>query len=398
MKGGRAVLRRPYRLKVAFQRRCPICGEDRRITRWKSVLVGNAYRAECRRCEETRVYDERGKLVNFSRSRHLKLSFNRPRCPRCRVEKVIGGKQFKHKVLGHLITFICPARCSWTESKEYWTSEGRQVAPTELKAASVRGRWKRSFSFDRSKILCGTCRRPMQSAGRVRRVNRDRQPHLFFCDHGHPRTTFLCDDRGRPATLDRGIKSFPWGKRPLCPDCQSPLLSLGERQTTEGQRLFLLRCSTRDCPTGRLYFDERAVCVRSPGRLSFRRVVRSAPSSGARRICASCHRNPVAIAADGRSRYCVECVDLGHKAAWRRAQRRRYGSEGARLRARLSNPSGIRACRVEANLTQRELAQRAGVSVELLKKIEQGRVPLTPKSREKVTAALAAVYSGTART
>src|SRR5207245_196540 len=112
---------RAPRLKVPFPRKCPDCSSPRIVQRGRSTRAGDVFRAWCRLCQKWTTYDRHGHAVDLRGGRgELRLPFDRPRC-RCGTTKVIGGRRFKHKLFGDLVTFVCPrARkasspptCSW---------------------------------------------------------------------------------------------------------------------------------------------------------------------------------------------------------------------------------------------------------------------------------------------
>jgi transcriptional regulator with XRE-family HTH domain len=59
-----------------------------------------------------------------------------------------------------------------------------------------------------------------------------------------------------------------------------------------------------------------------------------------------------------------------------------------RVRRLLKTGGDVKRLRQGQGLFQVALAQRAGLSVDLVKKIEQGAVPISKKSRERLAAAL----------
>ncbi len=389
--------RRAGRIDTPFARACPECRQPRIVHQWKSKKIGAAYRATCRRCQKSTVYDRHGRRGDVLGGTVLKLVFARPRC-RCGRAKVIGGRRFKHRELGDLITFVCSS-CPWTASRELRTSNGRLVTSDEMRLVTTRIRWRaKGLGFDRSKIECELCRRPMQYGGRLQRVGRDRQPHVFSCDAGHRRIVSLRDDRGRPVIVERGIKRFPWGQRPLCPDCQGPLRSEGEWQGEDGRPLFGLRCFNRACATTLLHYDRHGALMKSPRRIFRRHRPQPMPlSPGAKRWCHGCGVRPVDVPEDRRHKFCQECLQLDPKERWKRAQARRYGESWTTIRVHLVNGTGVARLREQHRLTQVQLAARAGISVPLVKKIEQGTIPITKRTKEKLAHTFAALRPGAPR-
>ena len=59
-----------------------------------------------------------------------------------------------------------------------------------------------------------------------------------------------------------------------------------------------------------------------------------------------------------------------------------------RLRPLLQNPAALQAARLDAGLTARQLAERAGISVSLVREAERGRCSLSRESLKRVEDAL----------
>jgi len=400
-----ASRRRRPRLSVPFNRKCPQCRVLRKIGQWKSHTAGFCYRAWCPTCKATSHYDLKGKSLALKSGRTLALAFPRPTC-HCGRVKVIGGRVV-HKVLGKVVHFICP-ECPRVKSEELWTAAGRPVNRKERKAAEGAAHQKTAdFAFDRAKIRCPEpgCGLPMRYRGRLKRgasAERARQPHHFFCPEHRAAYRFV-DDQGSAVTVQllrrRGVrKGVPWGERPKCPTCDRTLHSLGEWEDSNGRRLFRMQCPSRTCPEGRFHFDETGELVKRASRL-FRRSLRLRRRAwGTTKIwCVGCGGRPVRSSEDRRFRYCEACASVPPQSAWNKQQERLYGIGWIMIRRHLGSGTKIRGLRQAVSWTQQELAQRANVSLPLIKKIEQGSASITKKSKEALMRAFASVDRATSR-
>lgn len=387
-----AVRRRKTVLQVPFPRKCPNCSSaGRTVQKVQRQTRGPYWRARCRRCKKSESFTLKGQRIQRHVGPRLAdLGFQRPRCQECGKTKKIAPR-FRHKVLGALIRFICP-QCPPPKSGELWTAKGRPISLEEHQLAWSQAKWRADLPFDRNRIPpCPEpgCGRPLRYHGRLRRGPRSTwpsQPHYFFCPD-HLRTPYFYDDRGKPVEVRqyrgrRPSKVFPWGERPKCPKCKTPLFSKGEWEDPKGRLLFRLACENQSCEATLFYFDKRGTRVAEPKRIHRRLRAHHDPPRHGKVWCAACRERPVRYADDRRSKYCASCAALGPGAAWRRQQERRHGPKVLALRRRLSTRQGVKRLRAEAGMTQRELAQRAGISLPLLKKIERGATKISRKSLE----------------
>lgn len=391
-----AVGARGPRRKVPFDRACTNCGATRIATRWESKTIGACFRATCKHCKISEIYDLRGERANPKGGRTLNLGYRRPVC-RCGRNKVIGGR-YRLKSLGPVTYFICPD-CPRSVSQELWTDKGgksRRVSLEERKAAESQSHQK-SLPFDRGSVRCPKCNHRMRYRGRLRRGRSKglkNQPHHFFCP-SHRREYIFLDDRGRRVEVTLGgprgkEKEFPWGARPTCPECQTLLKSNGEWQDSDNRHLYRLECRDHRCSARRFYFDAHGTLVSRPRRIHRRIPVDGLVAGTARKaICRACLERPV-WKDSPRVRYCAECQELGSIQAWRQQQKRMFGPYAIVIRTAISQEGGLRRLRARFGLTQRILARNAGLSLPLVKKLEQRSAPITKKSRMALLRAFSA--------
>src|SRR5207245_4967020 len=86
---------------------------------------------------------------------------------------------------------------------------------------------------------------------------------------------------------------------------------------------------------------------------------------------------------DLRVKYCAQCLERGNVQAWRQQQKQLYGPYALQIQSHVRHKGGVKRLRTQFALTQRELANRSGLSLPSVKCIEQGRLPCTKNSRNR---------------
>jgi len=376
-------------------RRCPTpgCGAWRPASKYRLVGYRRVYRLRCRVCRRSQHFGEDFRQIRLGQ--RLKYpEADRPRCPHCRALKVVSHPITVASV-GPVMRFIC-SRTRRTKAcpstPEYRTQQGRPVSLEEIRRLRTETNFKVKVpipNFDRgTRARCPKCTQPMRYEG----IKRTGTACRFVCDRDHEKLArYFSVTTGEelPQTA-RLRKTFPWGGRPVCGECQSVLLSVGEF-TTEGSDdvLYRFRCPTASCSIREVYLDASGKTVRV-SRPVFRRTSRlTIPTRGTKRLCRLCRRGAVSNPKDRRQRYCTPCRGRYTAAQrWERAQVAQHGEGVFRVRRLLKTGADVKRLREGQGLFQVALAQRAGLSVELVKKIEQEAIPISKKSRERLATAL----------
>lgn len=398
-----AVAKRP-RLDVPLGiRKCPSCTAWRHASHERDSRDQPVYRLTC----------PSAPCMGRPRSKRFTLGWeaidpvvghwrypaeHRPTCRRCRRPRAMSRPTMSAR--GKIFRYICSEsrrgpRC--LEPPEFrLAADGQVLTVSDVARLRTETNFKVKVTvpipgFDRAeRARCPSCERPMAYEG----IKRQGTACVFACRRGHPgvRRYFSTTTGDELPERLGSIKAMPWGERPPCPGCGGNLLSKGERRAHDGgQTLYVLFCRRGGCGTNELYFDASGEVVHKP-----RRVVRIAtrlsdPQSTKARWCESCNGRRVNNPGDRRGHFCDTCrVKYTEYQLWRRRRERQHGSIVASLMERLRRPRGVRLLRKERGWTQKELAKRSGLSLPSVKRLEQGTMPLTRESRDKIAAAFAA--------
>jgi hypothetical protein len=394
-----AVRERGHLKVPAAIRPCPSCRS------WRSAQnAGNYFRLTCRNrttCDapqRSTLYTKRGEHVPLERRRYHGGIAGRPLCPHCEKWKTkravtLGG-------IGQAFAYMCPRRTKTPEcpsSPDVKTPKGVLLSPQERARLRSESRLRAAVpipGFDLAKRLaltrCPRCARPMVHTG----MTRDKSARAFRCARGHEAVRLvlsIADGSELPPRVPFR-KAMPWGARKPCPKCGGDLTSLGEGDDASGRHLYEMRCQKNPgCHGPRLFYTARGVLVREAKRYVRLPVNRSRTSTRPRR-CLACGKNAVSNPADPRVKYCGDCGADGNTARRIRQRdlERDVGPEVARcLRLLRSGPDVARIRkRHEPNLTQAELAERAGCSLALVKKLEADTATLTAEKRKRFAVVL----------
>ncbi|MGH7390839.1 MAG: helix-turn-helix domain-containing protein [Candidatus Rokuibacteriota bacterium] len=223
----------------------------------------------------------------------------------------------------------------------------------------------------------------MRYRGRLRhRTGGQRAPHHFFCPVHTTLYRFVSDDGGEIAvTLHRGArpsKVFPWGSHPACPSCGEALTSSGEWKDRQGRRLFRLICRGRHAGR-KFYYAEDGTVVHRPIIVARRVAPVTSPAPADAPLCPACQQRPVE-----KHRCCAECSQQPVKAY--RERRRRANPSAYRLEATLMAKGGLRRLRRRAGWTQKNLAERSGLSERTIKLYESTQLPRSPTTKRPIRA------------